>query len=249
MSNTIDSQSYPQFLTGNPALARNAGVSCAGFEDFRIYPAVQNRPRSIESWERTPLGILLTLLPGAKAAIPSFTHETPIDLYDNTDPTVERLYLHVQLWSDSIFRIIFSRDKEIAEPFAGIPEDARMLVGKPADVPFTVEENDAQILITTAKITIHINKATTGIRAAFPDGEVFFSQRKEEFQTNDIHDLALAEYQGNFACFEAVDLEPDELIYGLGERFDGLARNGRTVDFHNKDAIGTYIREAIGVKI
>ena len=63
MSNTIDSQSYPQFITGNPALARNAGVSCAGFEDFRIYPAVQNRPRAIESWERTPLGILLTLLP------------------------------------------------------------------------------------------------------------------------------------------------------------------------------------------
>ena len=239
MSNTIDSQSYPQFITGNPALARNAGVSCAGFEDFRIYPAVQNRPHSIESWEQTHLGLLLTLQPSAKTAIPSFTHETPIDLYDKSDATVERLYLHVQLWSDTIFRIVFSKDKEIADPFAGIPEDARMLVGKPAAVSFTVEENDAEILITTEKITIHIDKTTTGIRAAFVDGEVFFSQRKEEFQTNDIHDLALAEYQGNFACFEAVDLEPDELIYGLGERFDGLARNGRTVDFHNKDAIGT----------
>ena len=121
MSNTVDSQAYPQFITGNPALARQAGVSCAGFEDFRIYPAVQNRPHSIESWERTPLGILLTIVPAAKTAIPSFTHETPIDLYDNTDATVERLYLHVQLWSDTVFRLIFSKDKEIAEPFAGIP--------------------------------------------------------------------------------------------------------------------------------
>jgi alpha-D-xyloside xylohydrolase len=44
------------------------------------------------------------------------------------------------------------------------------------------------------------------------------------------------------ACFEAVSLETDEVIYGLGERFDSLTRNGRTVDFHNKDAVGTTSR-------
>ena len=36
-----------------------------------------------------------------------------------------------------------------------------------------------------------------------------------------------------------MDLDTDEVIYGLGERFDSLTRNGRAVDFHNKDAVGT----------
>ena len=95
---------------------------------------------------------------------------------------------------------------------------------------------------TTQKIEIQVNKETTKISAKFLDGNEFFSQKKYEFQAADAYDLGLAELDGNYACFESLDLENDELIYGLGERFDSLIRNGRTVDFHNKDAVGTTSR-------
>ena len=117
-----------------------------------------------------------------------------------------------------------------------------MLIGTPNQVDYSITEGDDTIVITTKKIEIKIEKETSKITSNFLDGTEFFSQIKTNFQTADILDLGLSKLGDNFACFEALELENDEIIYGLGERFDSFIRNGRTVDFHNKDAVGTTSR-------
>lgn len=241
MPNTLpDKEQYPQFSQAESTFEATATVlSKEKLQDFKVNPAVQNRPGEILDVKEESGGLLLTFRTKAKKSVLSYTHETAVYLYNQTESAVEKVYLHVNLWSDKIFRIIFSKEKEIANPFAGLPEDKQMLIGKPEKVDYAVKEDADAITITTSCIRIRIDKKNSGISAGYIGGETFFSQRKEEFQTDDIHDLALSTLDGDYACFEAIDLENDEVIYGLGERFDGLTRNGRSVDFHNKDAIGT----------
>ena len=232
------STDYPQFIQATLA-SQERYARQEGLEGFYCYPAIQNRPGNILEATRLDQGLLMKLDVSAKTSIHSFTHETPMDLYSAVEPTQENLWLNLQLWSDRIFRITFSRQEVPADPFNRIPEDARMLIGKPQSVDFTMEETPDSILLRTQAMEITIRRRDASVSARFPDGREFFCQRREEFQTDDIHDLALAEKKDSFACFEALELDTDEVIYGLGERFDSLTRNGRAVDFHNKDAVGT----------
>ena len=236
---TTDSTSYPQFIQAQNT-ARGPVTDKTDLTAFRSWPAISSLPKSILSVEEAPGAVLFTLGTAGKAAVHSFTHETPMDLYRPEEPTVDRLYLRLELWSDTVFRVRFSREKDPRDPYAGIPADARMLVGEPEQVDYTLRQQEDRFLITTREIAVSVDGQTGCIRASWLDsGEEFFSQRKEDFQTDDIHDLSLSDLEGRYACFEALDLDTDEIIYGLGERFDSLTRNGRAVDFHNKDAVGT----------
>ena len=239
MNATADSQSYPQFIRAEHSFGAGA-TGQAGLSAFRYVPAVQNLPGQIRCLEQVPGGLLLTLDTLGRTAVHSFTHETPMDLYRQEQPTLDTLYLRLELWSDTVFRVLFSREKDPADPFGGIPAEARMLIGHREEVDFTLEEGQEEIVLTTRQLRITLDRSNARIRAFWRStGELCFAQRREDFQTDDIHDLSLAELGGEFACFEALDLEDDEVIYGLGERFDSLTRNGRPVDFHNKDAVGT----------
>ena len=243
METTPNSQNFPQFMQAEAA-SEVKSVSKTEIADFRFNPAIQNRPIEILNIEKEEKGIVLTLGTMARRAILSYTHETSLHLYKPADTTIEKVYLHIALWTDEIFRIVFSKDKQIINHFAGIPEDAQMLIAKPEKVNFTVNETDNEITLATSKIQVTINKETTRISAKFIDGKEFYSQKKQDFRTGDIHDLALADLDGDYACFESLELETDEVVYGLGERFDSLIRNGRTVDFYNKDAVGTTSRRS-----
>ena len=243
METTPNSQNFPQFMQAEAASEVNS-VSKTEIADFRFNPAIQNRPIEILNIEKEEKGIVLTLGTMARRAILSYTHETSLHLYKPADTTIEKVYLHIALWTDEIFRIVFSKDKQIINHFAGIPEEAQMLIAKPEKVNFTVNETDNEITLATNKIQVTINKETTRISAKFIDGKEFYSQKKQDFRTGDIHDLALADLDGDYACFESLELETDEVVYGLGERFDSLIRNGRTVDFYNKDAVGTTSRRS-----
>ena len=240
-NNLADEKVFPQVSAGE-----NAGnitmQNMSEIYEFAVKPAVQNVPVKVIKKEVEANGLVLTLATEGKADILSFTHETSMYYTKPAEKTIDEVFLHINLWSDEIFRIVFSKDKEIMNPFEGLPENVRMLIAKPEDVKYTVSESDEQIDIKTDKIIISIDKNTTKVSAKFIDGREFFSQKKNTFFTSDIKDLALCEKDGEYACFEAFELEPDEVIYGLGERFDGIVRNGRTVDFHNKDAVGTTSR-------
>ncbi len=236
MKSEVNRDNYPQF--SEDRTESGASPSGRGLDDFRLSPAVQHRPRGVRSVEVTDRGVILTLGTAARKSVLSYTHETSLDLYKPADAAVDEVYLRIELWTDTVFRVIFSGSRDIKDPYAGLPKEMRMLIAEPEDVRFAYSDGT----IRTGKIEIHIDSETSRITASYAGGKEYFSQLKTSFKAADIYDLALSERDGGYACFEAIALESDELIYGLGERFDSIVRNGRPVDFRNKDAVGTTSR-------
>ena len=211
MDHTTDSTSYPQFIQAENA-SRYVAVDKSDLTAFRCWPAICSLPGGILSRVERPGALFFAVETAGKAAVHSFTHETPMDLFRPEAPTVDRLYLRLEIWSVKVFRIRFSREETPSDPFAGIPEDARMLIGKPEQTAYTQEEHEDRFEILTREIRISVDKAKGCVRASWlHSGEEFFSQRKEDFQTDDIHDLSLSEL-----------LDPSKKIHKfLGDR--GLA--------------------------
>ena len=46
----------------------------------------------------------------ARRAMLSYPHETSLHLYKPADITVEKVYLHINFWTEDIFRVVFSKD-------------------------------------------------------------------------------------------------------------------------------------------
>ena len=237
MNKAVSNKAFPQF-SENTKESRQDNAYANALDRMRVSPSVQNRPSGITKAEISDNGVVFTFGVSARKSVLSYTHETSLNLYKPADATVGRLYLHIELWTDSIFRVVFSSEKEIQNPYSRLPKDARMLTAEPEKVDFTFENNT----VRTKEIEIHIDSETGKITANRLDGTEYFSELKTAFKAADIYDLSLSSSGNETACFEAVSLETDEVIYGLGERFDSLTRNGRTVDFHNKDAVGTTSR-------
>ncbi|MDO4846673.1 MAG: glycoside hydrolase family 31 protein [Clostridiaceae bacterium] len=237
MNKAVSNKAFPQFSENTKESRQNTEYA-SSLDMMRVSPSVQNRPSGITEAEISDNGVIFTFGVSARKSVLSYTHETSLNLYKPAEATVGRLYLHIELWTDSVFRVVFSSDKEIKNPYSLLPKDARMLTAEPEKVDFTFENNT----VRTKEIEIRIDSETGKITANRLDGTEYFSELKTAFKAADIYDLSLSSNGNEAACFEAVSLETDEVIYGLGERFDSLTRNGRTVDFHNKDAVGTTSR-------
>lgn len=236
-----DEQAFPQFQTAVADSCQRIGGE-RGTEAFRINPATHNRPGKVVEFQPEESGIKFTVKAAAKKSQLSYTHETQIYLYADADPTIETLYLRIELWGDKIFRVRFSDCENPSDPFKKLPDDAKMLIGTPNKVDFSWSESGEYVFLKTSGMTIRVSKSTCEISAEYTDGTEFFSQVRSDFKAADVFDMAVSTLEGEKACFEALCLDQDEVIYGLGERFDSVVRNGRTVDFHNKDAIGTTSR-------
>jgi len=236
VNHNTDNQAFPQFTEnaaeGMPVLQGTT------LEGMKTSPAVHHRPSGLRQTEVTNNGVCLTFGIAARKSVLSYTHETALHLYKPADALINTVYLHIELWTDRIFRVIFSGKKEIDDPYVNLPKEARMLVATPEKVRFTFENNT----IKTDQIDIHIDSESGRITAATKSGKEFFSQLRSSFKAADIYDLSLMKKGNDTACFEALTLDADEVIYGLGERFDSVVRNGRQTDFHNKDAVGTTSR-------
>ena len=237
MNKAVSNKAFPQF-SENTKESRQDNAYASSLDMMRVSPSVHNRPFGITETEISDNGVVFTFGVSARKSVLSYTHETSLNLYKPAEAAVERLYLHIELWTDSIFRVVFSSEKKIQNPYSRLPKDARMLTAEPEKVDFTFENNT----VRTKEIEIRIDSETGRITANRLDGTEYFSELKTAFKAADIYDLSLSSNGNETACFEAVSLETDEVIYGLGERFDSLTRNGRTVDFHNKDAVGTTSR-------
>lgn len=246
-----DAAVYPQFQTqAGGGTKSTSGITTTesqintgdSSERFCSDGAVHNRLCKILKAERNGNRILLTVETAAKESHLANTHETALYLCVPAVPTIETLYVQVELWAENIFRVKMSESQTPADPFAGLPEEGKMLIGKPESINFSVEETEENIQISTSKMTITIEKETCRISARDKEGTQRFCQRKDTFQAADVFDSAVTTFGDETACFEALELDSDEVIYGLGERFDSIIRNGRTVDFHNKDAVGTTSR-------
>lgn len=237
---------YPQFQTETaaaPVSPDTAKQDTTFPEAFMQRPAIHNRPGKTTLFGTvSPQHLIFTMEVKARQAVKSWTHETSLDLYRPGEKTRDTLYLHLMVWTPNIFRVFFSDHAEIRDPLAGLPDDMKMLTGVQQSVDTVFCENESSYCVDTGAVCIHVQKQDGQVNAYRKDGKLFFSEKRTDFKAADIYDLSFSVRDEDAACFDAFDLMPDEVIYGLGERFDGITRNGRTVDFHNKDAVGTTSR-------
>lgn len=240
MEQEISRKEYPQF--SEDVKETKVETAADRFDLFRLSPAVHNRPDGLIRMEKTERGILLAFHVMGRKSVLSYTHETALDLYKPASAVYQALYLRIELWTDRIFRVVFSDGPEIRDPYAKLPPEAKMLIASPQKVAFSIQEDEGEIRLLTERICIHVEKQSGRIHADDRNGTEYFSQLKTTFKAADIYDLSLSQRGGETAAFEAIELEQDEVIYGLGERFDSITRNGRLVDFRNKDAVGTTSR-------
>lgn len=238
MPDTLSNKTYPQFQESIEDSSASS-MPNRGFSAFRYSPAVQNRPDRILSYQTESQGASVHFATTGRESRLSYTHETSLHLYTPVKPVLDGLMMHITFWRNNIFRFTLTDGRPYQDPFAGIPENARMLVGKPEDVKVTHEETETEYLLKTSALTVRIEKDNGRVSAEYPDGTPCFSQKRSTFKAADIYDCAISTFHDDRACFDALELESDEMIYGLGERFDSITRNGRPVDFHNKDAVGT----------
>ncbi len=236
---SVSEKEYPQFKVSPETVQMHGAFDV---NSFRNAPAVHNRPARMLKAEKSGQGIDFTFALRARTSVLSYTHETALDLYREEQPALDQIRVRVELWAEDIFRVTLTDGSPFIDRFEGLPAEYRMLVGKPTKTAFDFSESDAEYSIRTAKIAIHVEKKNGCISAFYADGTPCYSECRSDFQAADIYDLAISRIENESACFEALTLDNDELIYGLGERFDSLTRNGRTVDFHNKDAVGTTSR-------
>ena len=236
---SVSEKEYPQFKVSPENVQMHGTLSA---ESFRKAPAIHHRPGKLLKAEQNERGVDCVFAVQARSSVLSYTHETALDLYREEKPELESLRVRVEMWADDIYRVTLTDGSPFVDHFAKLPENYRMLVGKPKAVHFDLAETETELMLTTSKIALHIQKSNGCISSFYPDGTPCCAECRSSFQAADIYDLAIARVMGDSACFEALTLGHDEMIYGLGERFDSLTRNGRTVDFHNKDAVGTTSR-------
>ena len=236
-----DQKAYPQF---QESVASGASVQTptVSLQAFRHQPSVHHRPGEMLSCTEIDGGLTFTFTARARDSRLSYTHETSLYLYGPAEPSLPTVQISVCFWREDIFRVTLTGGVPYTDPFAGIPEMGRMLTGKPEKVAVCRRETEDAWFLSTASVTVRVEKENGRISAAYADGTPFFSQKKTDFKAADVFDCSISVLREDAACFEALDLENDEVIWGLGERFDGIVRNGRTVDFRNKDAVGTTSR-------
>ena len=167
--NLADEKVFPQAIVGENA-EKTTQQAVSEFSELAIKPAVQNVPIKVIKKEEEANGLVLTLETEGRTDILTYTHETSMYYVKPAKKTVDKVFMHINLWSDEIFRIVFAKDKEISDPYSGLPENAKMLIAQPKDVKYTISETDESISIKTDKIIITIDKNTTKVSARFVDG-------------------------------------------------------------------------------
>ncbi|MBC7185976.1 MAG: DUF4968 domain-containing protein [Calditrichaeota bacterium] len=170
-----------------------------------------------------------------------WTHETHMhQMAEQPGADSPPVGVEITFWSPDVFRVRFGWGTLPEQEQDFPPPEARMLVGAPrSDFRLRVREHETGWDVESGAITLHIDRAPFRLWATEANGRLFWQQRKSELFTSDIFDTSLAALPGRHACFEAFVLDGQDEVFGLGERFDHVARKGRQVDFWNKDAIGT----------
>ena len=172
------------------------------------------------------------------------THDSVMHQFIDVPNSQGVLHFEIAFFTADIFRVKYAGREQTLHGLTDDPEfpppEARMLIGKPHHVPVKVQDTETFIQISSSTIDIHVQKSPFQLRACRHGSTVpFWRQRLADIFTSDVIPCSITQHQTRHATFEAFTLSPNEALYGLGERFDAVARLGRPVDFVNHDAIGT----------
>ena len=172
------------------------------------------------------------------------THDSVMHQFITEDGSYGQMCFEISFFTEEIFRVKFAGQEKILRDLTDEPEfpppEARMLVGRAKDVKIEITVDEGEILISSSAVQIKAERNPFRLSAVRIGERIpFWKQRLSDLFTADVIPTSLAAHEGREAVFEAFTLDPSEAVFGLGERFDGVARKGRPVDFVNHDAIGT----------
>ncbi|MBA4493828.1 alpha-xylosidase [Paenactinomyces guangxiensis] len=112
----------------------------------------------------------------------------------------------------------------------------RFAVRENKDHAVSIAENQSVVSLTSGDLTVKVQKEG--------NWEITFEYRGEKITSSGYKSIAhILSQDGKTYMREQLDLEPDEYIYGLGERFTPFVKNGQTVDIWNRDG-GTNTEQA-----
>lgn len=244
----IDPQTYPQKAGSQQPGAPTAAAPAVRGPNF--FKQGENIPfeRAANVLSLAAHGPRLRLKCAARVYLnaTTWTHETSMHQFRPDPEAGERqLEIEITFWSEAVFRVRFASGRLPEEEPEGAfpPPEARMLVGQPDPaVQVALEETPFGWAARTGQIELQIERGPLRLSARGQHGRLFWQQKRSDLFTADIFDISVARAAGRTGCFESFALDGQEEIFGLGERFDSVTRTGRTVDFWNKDAIGTSSR-------
>ncbi|WP_353613754.1 alpha-xylosidase [Mangrovibacter phragmitis] len=106
-----------------------------------------------------------------------------------------------------------------------------------SSTPVTIENNETCAMLTSGNLSVRVSKGEFWALDFLRDGErITGSQVKNNGYVQDAN-------SGKNYMFERLDLGVGETVYGLGERFTALVRNGQSVETWNRDG-GTSTEQA-----
>lgn len=171
------------------------------------------------------------------------THETQMHQLTEMKEHTGIMFARIDFWSDSLFRIRYGLENLIDDQIRDTPLKTQMLIGKPGEcIALQVSEEEHLLRIKTHRMEVRVHKNLLHLLAYDSEGNLFWEQARSDLFTSDIFDISIVQHQGKEVFFESFYIEGQEEIFGLGERFDHVNRKGASVDFWNKDAIGTSNR-------
>lgn len=177
------------------------------------------------------------------------THDSVMHQFTDAVGPCAEIRMEISFFTSDIFRVKFAADEdglnEANDDPAFPPAEWRMLVGKKQDIETRFEQLCDSLLLHSPTVTINVQSKPFRIVAYRHGSKVpFWKQRLSDLFTSDVIPMSIATHCGRQGMFESFALDPNECIYGLGERFDAVERRGRPVDFVNHDAIGTSNRRS-----
>lgn len=107
------------------------------------------------------------------------------------------------------------------------------------DVDLRIERRDESLSLSTDDLTLDIGLSPWSLTVSRPDGRVLFRERRESPTRKEgriVRPLGFEETQKNEWLYSVEEagigftLQPDEHIYGLGERFTEFDKRGQRVD-------------------
>jgi alpha-D-xyloside xylohydrolase len=174
------------------------------------------------------------------------THDSVMHQFVKEENSFGELVFEISFVTDYIFRVRYAGQQSTLDTLtddpAFPPPEARMLSNIPKNIrsTFSASANTGNLELSTSSVRVVVQSSPFRLLGYLPGAPTpFWKQRISDLFTSDIIPCSIASHQGREAVFESFTLDPQEHVFGLGERFDSVERRGRPVDFVNHDAIGT----------
>ncbi|HQO69740.1 MAG TPA: glycoside hydrolase family 31 protein [Clostridia bacterium] len=198
---------------------------------------------SVSSFKKTRTGLKYVISADKYINRKVMTHETVMNqLVKQKNEKPVDMHVRIDVWTQDTLRIRYGlsvvKEEEIKLP----PEQRMLIKDKPDKIRFSVAEDDKNIFLKTKKILITIEKSTAILTVLDSKGEFITKQARYCIMPADSTGMAIGNDGRTTSSFDSFEIASKEQIYGLGERFDHVARKGAVTDFWNKDAIGTSSR-------